>query len=234
MVEKLTPKERPILFSAPMVRALLDGSKTQTRRTLRVQPFDGVYYQGDVCFDGFRTIFDSRDVPPAKFSVEAVGGGAYLDEEFHCPQGQPGDRLWVRETHRPIFGQTCGLIAVDYLADPREKWERLGDAPDSLVKPTKWIPSIHMRREYSRIMLEVVSIRVERLNDCSEADARAEGCTHYEPANHLSHGGWSHDGHYVHETALASFEKLWESINGAGSWAANPWVWVVEFKRVTL
>jgi hypothetical protein len=88
-----------------------------------------------------------------------------------------------------------------------------------------------MRREYSRILLEIVSVRVERLNDISVTDARAEGAKHYEPANHLSHGGWSHDEWQVHETANASFEKLWERINGAGSWDANPWVWVVEFKR---
>lgn len=86
-------------MSAPMVRAMLDGSKTQTRRAMRPQPFAGGYYQGDICFDGFRVSRDSSDVPRAKFSTEAVGGGAYMNEEFRCPYGQPGDRLWVRETY---------------------------------------------------------------------------------------------------------------------------------------
>lgn len=201
-------KERPILFSAPMVRALLNGSKTQTRRICKPAQAAALTYVVDAPY------------------------GQWGDEDgnvlFRSPHGYLGDRLWVRETHRPIFGQTCGLIAVDYKADPQEKWERMRDHAG---RP-KWTPSIHMRREYSRVLLEIVSVRVERLNDCSEADAAAEGCTYHEPANHLCHGGWSHDGHYVHQTALASYERLWEQINGAGSWPANPWVWVIEFKRV--
>lgn len=215
-------KERPILFSAPMVRALLDGSKTQTRRIAKAKDLARASADGVELWSGFM----GWQLAEAVLADQSLS----TNKDTRCPHGQLGDRLWVRETHRPIFGQTCGLIAVDYLADPREKWERLGD---QIGTPTKWTPSIHMRREYSRIMLEVVSVRVERLNDCSEADAQAEGATLYAPANHLSHGGWSHDGYYVHASARESYERLWNAINGAGSWEANPWVWVVEFKRVT-
>lgn len=219
---------RPILFSAPMVRTLLDGSKTQTRRIVKPQPFREDYMTDEGVRRQFATL---------------------------APYGQPGDRLWVRETHRPIFGQTCGLIAIDYRADPREKWERLGD---QIGAPTKWTPSIHMKREYSRILLEIVSVRVERLNDCSEVDARAEGifftdygrrCGHgglgwkdvgnceYPEAHHPQRDGWMWDKTATHEQCIGSarsaYGALWESINGAGSWAANPWVFVIEFKRVT-
>jgi hypothetical protein len=206
-------KERPILFSAPMVRALLAGSKTQTRRPYKVRKHP----------DAGCEIAASELVRERQHVVDRI-----------CPYGQPGDRLWVRETHRPIFGQTCGLIAVDYQADPREKWERLGDSADSLVKPTKWIPSIHMRREYSRILLEVVSVRVERLIECSVADAAAEGVKPDDIRQFAVYGATAGERAAIRRiAALAPYQRLWESINGAGSWSANPWVWVVEFKRVT-
>lgn len=194
-------KERPIRFSAPMVRALLDGSKTQTRRAVKI----------------------THRTPGLAACLEPpVGAPRPRTAAGLCPYGQPGDRLWVRETHRPIFGQTCGLIAVDYQADPREKWERLGDAPDCLIK-SKWTPSIHMRREYSRILLEVVAVRVQRLQDISEADAAAEG---WQRRPEVS------DDPEVHADAARDwYRDLWGQINGAGSWDATPWVWVVEFKR---
>ncbi len=188
-------KERPILFSAPMVRALLDGSKTQTRRIVKPQP---VMYEPGQC----------------------VGVSDMINDSLVCPYGQPGNRLWVRETHRPIWSQTPGyLINVDYRADPREKWERLGD---QIGMPTKWTPSIHMRREYSRILLEIVSVRVERLNEIGVEEIQAEGVQTTQEAIMV-------DGC---RARVVDFANLWESINGAGSWAANPWVWVVEFRRL--
>lgn len=202
-------KERPILFSAPMVRALLDGSKTQTRRPYKVR-----YHPDTGC---------------EMAASELVREPQHVIDRC-CPYGRPGEQLWVRETHRPIFGQTCGLIAVDYKADPQEKWERMRDHAG---KP-KWTPSIHMKREYSRILLEIVAVRVERLNECSAADAVAEGIRrvgpgferwHPDPAD-VAHTGSTQD-------AVLAYRGLWESINGAGAWAANPWVWVIEFKRVT-
>jgi hypothetical protein len=215
-------KERPILFSGAMVRALLDGTKTQTRRIVKMPPSwdcivfadwgNGYWpYRSD---DGESPFYDNNEIP------------------LNCPYGQPGDRLWVRETHRPIFGQTCGLIGVDYQADPREKWERLGDAPDCLIT-SKWTPSIHMRREYSRILLEITGVRVERLNEISTADAKAEGIKPDKVRQIELFGANAQERAAIYrDAAVRPYEKLWESINGAGSWDANPWVWAVEFKRV--
>lgn len=203
-------KERPILFSAPMVRALLNGRKTQTRRA-----------------------YKNRKHPDAGCDMAAC---ELAREKQHvidrsCPYGRPGDRLWVRETHRPIFGQTCGLIAVDYQADPREKWERLGD---QIGTPTKWTPSIHMRREYSRIQLEIVSVRIERLNDISYEDAISEGMADHAkviPCN-KNFDETSEQCARRLRWPQRQYENLWNKISGAGSWDANPWVWAVEFKRV--
>lgn len=216
-------RERPMLVTGQLVPRVLDGSKTQTRRLQGLEianAMPGLY-----------------QVPPVMLVINGhVHANWDWDDEgvdrcdlYKCPYGQPGDRLWVRETHRPIWGQTQGyLIGVDYRADPAEKWTRLGD---QIGTPTKWTPSIHMRREYSRILLEIVSIRCERLKDISEEDARAEGiidggclsCGEPEPCGCASPAPDARD----------AFIRLWESINGAGSWAENPWVWRVEFKRVT-
>ena len=204
--------ERPILFNGAMVCAILDGRKTQTRRVCK--PAEAASLSDVV------GIQDPRDF--GQSPLEVRGSGWFGDEEgdvqFRSPYGRPGDRLWVKETHRPIFGQTCGLINVDYRADPQEKWERMRD---HLGLP-RWTPSIHMRREYSRILLDVVSVRVERLQAISEEDAAAEGWTKNpqvstDPAVHV-------------DAARDWYADLWERINGVGSWTANPWVWVVEFQ----
>jgi len=231
-------KERPILFSAPMVRALLDGSKTQTRRAMKTQL---VY--GDVC-----GMFASWYLP----NKANTGGTLYPNGKdailATCPHGQPGDRLWVRETWGVIshvWDEACNLIDwvpdrpataisempfgqgyysghVIYAADGAFEWS--GDDDGDGDPRSAWHPSIHMPRRASRILLEIVSVRVEWLNDCSDADARAEGT----PGGHGVIPSYNYNAtpseHYAH---------LWESINGAGSWAANPWVWVIEFKRVT-
>jgi hypothetical protein len=187
-------KERPILFSAPMVRALLDGMKTQTRRI--ADDFIGFAGSGQPL---------------------TVRGGSPC--EYVCPYGQPGDRLWVREAWKAhsVFDnvpprdipKTC----VWYPADS-------GYMPGSRARP-----SIHMPRWASRITLEIVSVRVERLQDISEADALAEG---------VSDTGSMITGDGANEISgpIAEYAVLWESINGHRSWEANPWVWVVEFKRV--
>lgn len=216
-------KERPMLFSAPMVRALLDGSKTQTRRIMKPQPQPapepGKHWWPSNPHQSMLRVEDEMQ------KWTGLAGDC-------CPYGDHGDRLWVRETHRPIFGQTCGLIGVDYQADPREKWERLGDAPDCLIK-SKWTPSIHMRREYSRILLEVVSVRVERLQDISEADAKAEGIEPHEVRQFAIYGMSAAERAAVYrDAAVGPYRGLWQQINGADSWDANPWVWVVEFKRL--
>ena len=178
------PKYKPIIFSAPMVKAILDGRKTQTRRIVTVK------------------------------------------NKNSCPYGQPGDRLWVRETwgvgSRP--DPLGGYEGIEYRAD-EFYLEDSDDLPCLRVTPppdvclldydSGWMPSIHMPRWASRITLEVTGVRVERLQDISSTDAWAEGIAH------------SPDTNPIHDYA-----ELCESINGPGAWDKNPWVWVVEFKRV--
>jgi len=176
-------KERPILFSGAMIRAILAGQKTQTRRVVKPQAI-------------------ASPIPSSKTG------------RVHCPYGKPGDRLWVREAWRTV-AESNDLTPRDLTAAHRFWYE--ADAPHQLGYG-KLRPSIHMPRIASRILLEVVSVRVERLQDISEADAEAEGITTTEC---LECDGWAN-----------AYSRLWDSIYGEGSWAANPWVWVVEFKRI--
>jgi hypothetical protein len=221
-------KERPILFNGPMVRALLDGSKTQTRRVMKPQPVR----------IGDSTILQWRD---GLFQPERMPANSNLLN--YCPYGQPGDRLWVRETHAQVLevdipaGRPTGPIGTAgsparpdwksryvYLADgpmPNVQWHHIGDS-----QPVRWTPSIHMPRRASRILLEIVSVRVERLQDIREADARAEGVTLED--RHMS--GYC-AGEFL-PPAIRAYRELWESISGAGSWDANPWVWCISFRRV--
>lgn len=189
-------QERPILFSAPMVRALLAGTKTQTRRVVKPQP--------DSTHSGFP--YWSVGGYRASWCRSAADGGPLMPANpLLCPYGQPGDRLWVRETHG--YGGDAYAPDVHYRATH----------PDAPVQG-RWLPSIHMRRRDSRILLEITAVRVERLQDISEADALAEGVPHS-----LNLPG----GRFARE----NFEHLWWTINGDGSWESNPWVWVVEFQR---
>lgn len=204
-------KARPILFSAPMVRALLDGRKTQTRRAVKV-----------------------NSALAADFMADKNASDA-------CPYGQPGDLLWVRET----FARVSDVDG----SNPRFAYRADGHTPFG------WKPSIHMPRAASRLTLEITDVRVERLHDISEADAKAEGCffTDYgrdcfhrggppqdvsdckAPQNtHNQRPGWMWGRTESHNQCLGSarfaFANLWSSINGQASWDANPWVWVIEFK----
>lgn len=201
-------KERPILFSAPMVRAILDGKKTQTRRIVKPLP-----------------LRLNRETNSMEIDEEAMADGRIMRLNRF---GQPGDRLWVRETwgYHPDYSESCRR--VDYRADPGHTYDG-----------HRWRPSIHMPRWASRISLEVVSVRVERLHDISEADALAEGIKRY---SFRPDDGWPLCDGYTHlpddgkctlyPTAAEAYRELWESINGTGSWDANPWVWVIEFKKV--
>lgn len=197
--------ERPILFSGAMVRAILAGTKTQTRRVVKPQPY--VDAQGNACWNGSNFGQDGRG-PLLRSLASPVPSSR--TKRVHCPYGAPGDRLWGRETWCPL---TLGFA---YAADPI--WN---GAPAG-----RWRPSIHMPRAASRITLEITGVRVERLQDISEADAMAEGCSLecMTPTGDDSGSAIHGPGGYI---------ALWESINGPGSWDANPWVWVVEFKRVT-
>lgn len=199
-------KERPILFSGAMVRAILDGIKTQTRRIIK-RPSQTL-----IEFDGENHYFQN-------------GYGDHPLLITACPYGDIGERLWVRETFYPVYPQDPNYndgepIEYDYKAT-----YNFGRMSDALGIKKQWRPSIHMPRLASRITLEITNIRVERLNDISEIDAQSEGCNIecMRPTGDDNGSAiWGPNG----------FCALWESINGAGSWALNPWVWVIEFKRV--
>jgi len=192
-------KERGMLFSAPMVHALLAGTKTQTRRAIK-----SGFYQIDERDDG--TLWPWRH--------DGAGG----DEWLRCPYGQPGDKLWVREA---FSGPHCMEKTSELPAMPPGQWPQesaiwyWADGEPDYGDWTRPRPSIHMPRWASRITLEIKGIRVERLQDVSDADALAEGVDR----TNTSIGGY----------ATERYRLLWESINGAGSWDANPWVWVIEF-----
>ena len=218
--------ERPILFSGAMVRALLAGTKTQTRRLAK-----GIGRYSD----GSLVRLSPDDSSPC-------------DGEVRCPYGAPGDRLWVRETWRTeeLADGTDGVRFPDGAFCACENTPEVGDAwgsqhsAKSARRGTVWRPSIHMPRWASRLTLEVTGVRVERLQDISEADARAEGAQvvpFYPDDGFPLSDGWTHvgdDGKCVlYTSARDSFRSLWESINGAEAWASNPWVWVVSLKRVT-
>jgi hypothetical protein len=200
-------KERPILFSAPMVRALLAGTKTQTRRVAKFN------YAGRLEKAGKQW---HRDDPNA---VNA------------CPYGQPGDRLWCKETWRTTRGlDHCKPTGLGFGAAIRYEGDQWRPG-FGLVDPGKLRPSLFMRRWMSRITLEITEIRVERLQSISEADAEAEGVT---PASrdHTAAAVAYIFGAKEFQAHKSAYATLWEQLNGAGSWALNPWVWVVSFKRV--
>ncbi len=199
LTETCPSKERPILFSGPMVRLILDGKKTQTRRAVKsfshyIEPFN---QEMDCIKD--------KDGEPSRLDCAP-------DNWECCPYGVPGDRLWVRETYTmaerlmslvktPCYRADEGITENNRLADGSWPW--------------KWTPGIHMFRAHSRITLEVTHTSVEPLQEISAEDAWAEGVP-YSP-----------DVNPIHE-----YREIWERINGAGSWIADPWVWVVHFKRV--
>ena len=213
-------KELPILFSAPMVRALLDGTKTQTRRIWKMPPGMGWYISG--ALKGKET----GDI------CDLTGPGWCSVDEVHCPYGQTGDHLWVRETFAHIYRDNTRpddrrSDDVAYRADHPGLYEYAYGT---------WKPSIHMPRWASRITLEVTNVRVERLQEISYEDAIAEGII--DPATIPEFPASLNPSETVAEYCRRKkwpqrqYRDLWESINGTGSWDLNPWVWVVEFKTV--
>ena len=211
-------KERPIIFSAPMVRAILDGRKTQTRRVVKgVRMFSAEH---DARWNP-HVIRPGGACPDSWSWWEGPAHGPSMYHEAACPYGRPGDRLWVRETfsgpHCFEAGAGCGKAAT-----PPSKWGRSSriwywaDGNPLRGDWTRPRPSIHMPRWASRITLEVTGVRVERLQDISANDAVAEGVMDWATGP---------------TSPQRDYRALWESINGPGSWNANPWVWVVEFKR---
>ncbi len=214
-------KERPILFSAPMVRAILDGRKTQTRRVIKNVP-SWEHFGRDIMdwdLSGIHQEHEQADSDRWCLDVQCDVDD-HSREMIRCPYGAPGDRLWVRET--------WGVLFPDFVHDEHEPtWYR---ATDEEPGPGRWRPSIHMPRARSRIDLEVTGVRVERLHQISDDDALREGIDTegevYEGGESLQSAG------SPHSPERYTFATLWRSINGDASWESNPWVWVVEFKRV--
>lgn len=214
-----------ILFSGPMIRALLSGQKTQTRRLVKLNGHDGV--QADHA--PWRLVHGPR--PGHKKPCWAWQHTKTISRVITepCPYGVPGDLLRVRETWA---AGACAdglspseLYAPTWLKDNGGLWYRADETQHpGLVSPRgRWRPSIHMPKWASRISLEIVSIRVERLQEISEDDACAEGTR--EPSVAALIGGGD-------VTERRVFSRLWEKINGKGSWESNPWVWALTFKRV--
>lgn len=209
-------KEKPILFNDDMVRAILSGEKTQSRRMVA-------------------GVMNDNGIQLKKRTKTKSGITTHvLDAPKHglCPYGNVGDRLWVRET----FGTKISSVG----GTPHEHYAYRATEPDAAMCydcngdkiPMKWTPSIHMPRQASRITLEITAVRVERLNDITEADCWAEGILEID-------GQFSNQEivdmavrlHLSIEDARVQYALLWESIYGVGSWDKNPWVWVIEFKK---
>jgi hypothetical protein len=212
-------KERPILFSAPMVRALLAGTKTQTRRIVKPQPPANACYWKEVSAGQWL----SRD----------------YGQQWKCPYGVAGDRLWVKETWAAQNLKLRTVKPSEIPEDSRINYAA-GHCADDLDGLGPWRPSLFMMRWMSRITLEIVSVRVERLHEITEADAKAEGVTIQSDAAVAARIAKQYDNGIPEDRQLneawspstMEYWALWEKINGAASWALNPWVWVVEFRRV--
>lgn len=203
-------KERPILFTPENAQKVFDGVKTQTRRIVKLPSLLWDYPQ--MTGHGMAVFLDSTRANPYDNALDVA-----------CPYGQPGDRLWIRESFcvgRPAIPSGCGIIPY---------YGKIKGAHDSLIcktvyrgkwgesDPPKWRPSLHMNRIFSRTVVELTEVRVERLQDISDDDKIAEGCD-VDTCMRGRHDQWV---------------DLWESINGKGSWGLNPWVWVLTFRRVT-
>jgi hypothetical protein len=211
--------DRPILFSGPMVRAILAGTKTETRRICKQAVDEGGVSAGSVHPTGLgRSWIAWWPFATAEETVRLYPG----NEGFRCPYGVPSDRLWVRETWKATASdEEAEHVRLVYAADGRPTWRNFTGERNGLDERVAWCdrwllrgmgawqPSIYMPRWASRLTLAVESVRVERLHDIGDAGARAEGVADRE-----------------------AYRALWSEINGAKSWDANPWVWVVQFARV--
>ncbi|EBP1711773.1 hypothetical protein NY66_17325 [Salmonella enterica] len=192
-----------MIFNGEMVRAILDGRKTQTRRIMKNQP--------------------AGDYPETPALIRNVGTGfqwhgLYGESSiFNCPLGSIGERIWVRETWAEAGASApdLKLYRANYPDHVPAHYENVPPAEE--IRRT---PSIHMPRWASRLTLEITGVRVERLRDLSEDDAKSEGIT---PPSGGVLPGWEY---------RINFRDLWMDIYGTDNWEANPWVWVIEFKRV--
>lgn len=231
----MKPCDHPILFSAPMVRAILAGTKTQTRRVVKY-PASWLPYADGNKAKAFELFHAEVDTAGSFWNCADLNGEDDFRDHWQCgdeklsPNWQVGDQIWVKETFRHYgnkFEIDDWFALLTYHADgksleknhpnpPKKKWWNTGKTP--------WTPSIFMPRWASRITLEIVKVRVERLQDISENDARAEGCLDETPKSLKYSAGFLEPG------VRRNYCDLWDRINGDGAWAKNPWVWVIEFK----
>lgn len=223
-------KERPILFNTEMVKAILHGRKTQTRRPLKNQPKDGWSFEDAASGGAFGRITSSHP-KKGKFGafIHRGVGTDFPERDIEvCSFGMLGDRLWVRETFCPVddtdFG---GSKWIDYRATPSDNeshpagWHNTPDDSEAM----KWKPSIHMPRWACRLVLEITDVRLERVQDITEEDAAAEGTITEKMA--------SDDGFAWRFGDRRQFQDIWEKVY-PNSWENNEWVWVIKFKIVEL
>lgn len=210
--------EKPIIFSDPMVQAILDGRKSQTRRIIKWQASSQSLTPIQRVFDPIAGMFG--------MDIQVGSHEPNLERmSLACPYGMPGDALWVREAWGIHSRHTDEIPPQKRSELPRPldidrtKWAHHYRADGNLE--SAWYPSIHMPRWASRITLEIVDVRVERLQDISDENIYAEGLDYAKGS----------EGEWGNEFAQEEFQQIWESINGAGSWDANPFTWVVEFRK---
>lgn len=204
-------KERPVIFNGEMVRALLDGRKTQTRRVIKLSHERGMV----------NPVIRGRNGEISSVSCRLA--------PMLCPFGQVGDQLWVRETFMKLTGTGIEATTGKFEGFAYRADTPTGSYGDEIRKEygLKWTPSLHMPRKACRILLEITALRVERLKDISQYDAIAEG----GPPSHPSINAVSRDYGFP-DFSRSWFAQTWQHIYGEESWSANPWVWVIEFKRV--
>jgi len=253
-------RERPILFSDAMVRAILDGRKTQTRRILKPQPPSEVETRvagADYGLDprvkrgiGMYSLNDYERLPKEPGVFDVSGSVGFVRDrcgqtEWRCPYGVPGDRLWVREAWAlEALGDDSERVVwrPNLAAAWVEERERLGEVfyLEWDYRPERWRPSIHMPRWASRLTLEITDIRVERLQRLqtwtaeTEADVLAEGLTFVEDSpGQILPKQYGLPGRMLSRTPWCAFQNLWDEINSdRAPWASNPWVWVIQFRRL--
>lgn len=248
-------KERPLLFKAEMVNSTLEDRKTNTRRLPGLEYVNS--YPGS--FDGDGSPFGPcgyKGLDPSSYFIKdkkdyEKNPGLYhwflgrQEREINpipvkCPYGAVGDRLWVKETHCFVADELLGVMpGIVYAADNKREFHALDSLPDGITvynydKPEiwHWRPSIFTHRWASRITLEIISVRCERLQDITEKDAIAEGVTRHMRTG-FGYSAAESEEEFNFTQAKSTYKLLWESNNGAGSWDANPFVWRIEFKLLS-
>ncbi|MGP1715603.1 MAG: hypothetical protein ACTS9Y_00355 [Methylophilus sp.] len=247
--------DRGFLFTTPMANMSRAGLKTNSRRLLQSIPFKDVAVEGNISFKGLNLIPNMKTPQyQAEFSTKLVDG-SNMTEQHVCPYGVRGDRLYVRETYfeRGRWELVKGMVTKK---GKKAKWRFVPTEPGVLFDPptsyrrgrrkadgdtVAWYKrsARFMPKAYSRLMLEIIDIRLERLQDITEKDAAAEGVikvehqwrdTEYPLPNYAYMA--SEESVTKYSSAKDAFKELWESIYGAGSWKLNPWVWVIKYSRV--